>query len=35
MQGNEIAAEIARLEVAIVKTRSEKLRTDYRKAAAA
>ena len=32
MQRNEIEAEIERLEVAIVKTKSEKLRTDYRKA---
>lgn len=32
MQRDEYAAEIARLEVAIVKTKSEKLRTDYRKA---
>lgn len=28
----QFVAEIARLEVAIVKTKSEKLRTDYRKA---
>ena len=32
MQRNEIEAEIERLEAAIAKSRSEKLRTDYRKA---
>lgn len=32
MQRDEYAAEIERLEAAIVKTKSEKLRTDYRKA---
>ena len=32
MQGKEIEAEIERLEAAIAKSRSEKLRTDYRKA---
>ena len=32
MHRSEYEAEIARLEIAIAKTKSEKLRTDYRKA---